>query len=187
MFFKPATALVPDGGTIEIPDGVGEVHHEVELVVVIGKDGKKIAKEDALDHVLGYAVGLDLTLRDLQSEAKKAGTPWALAKGFDGSAPVSLVAPRDDIGDGSGLRIRTSVNGVVRQDAVTDRMIHDVASLVSLASRLVTLERGDLLFTGTPEGVGPVVPGDVLTAEIDRVGTLRVTAEAESAPGADKA
>jgi fumarylpyruvate hydrolase len=179
LFFKPATALVPDGGTVEIPAGVGEVHHEVELVVVIGKDGRRIAREDALDHVLGYAVGLDLTLREMQAVAKKAGTPWALAKGFDGSAPVSLVAPRDEIGDGSGLGIRTRVNGEIRQDAVTDRMIHDVASLVALASRLVTLERGDLLFTGTPDGVGPVVPGDVMDAEIDRVGRLRVTAVAE--------
>ena len=178
LFFKPSTALVPDGGTIEIPAGMGEVHHEVELVVVIGKDGRRIAKEDALDHVLGYAVGLDLTLRDVQAEAKKKGTPWALSKGFDGSAPVSLVAPRDEIGDGSGLGIRTSVNGTIRQEAVTDRMIHDVPSLVALASRLVTLERGDLLFTGTPEGVGPVVPGDVLEAEIDLVGRLRVTATA---------
>jgi fumarylpyruvate hydrolase len=115
----------------------------------------------------------------MQAVAKKAGTPWALAKGFDGSAPVSLVAPRDEIGDGSGLGIRTRVNGEIRQDAVTDRMIHDVASLVALASRLVTLERGDLLFTGTPDGVGPVVPGDVMEAEIDRVGRLRVTAVAE--------
>jgi len=181
MFFKPSTALVADGGQIEIPSGVGAVHHEVELVAVIGTSGRRIPRERALDHVLGFAVGLDLTLRDLQAEAKKSGTPWAVAKGFDGSAPVSAVAPREDVGDGSGLAIRLDVNGVRRQDGTTDRMIRSVADLVAEASRLVTLERGDLLFTGTPEGVGPVVAGDVLEAEIERVGRLRVVAIAEGA------
>lgn len=172
LFLKPSTALLADGGTVEIPSGLGAVHHEVELVAVIGTTGRRIPAERALLHVAGYAVGVDLTLRDLQSEAKRAGTPWALAKGFDGSAPISLVAPRDEVGDGSGLGIRLSVNGEVRQEATTDRMIHPVAALVARASELMTLERGDLLFTGTPEGVGPVGPGDRVEAEIERVGRL---------------
>ncbi len=177
VFFKPSTAIVQDGGVVRIPSGLGSVHHEVEMVVAIGRSGCRIPAESAMEHVLGYAVGLDLTLRDLQSAAKKAGEPWALAKGFDGSAPVSPVVPRERVGDGSGLEIALEVNGEVRQKGSTSHMIHDVAHLVALASRLVTLERGDLLFTGTPEGVGPIVPGDVLEASLAKVGTLRVTVE----------
>jgi fumarylpyruvate hydrolase len=184
MFLKPSTALVPDGGEVEIPSGLGSVHHEVELVAVIGAPGRRIPVGRALDHVAGFAVGLDLTLRDVQAAAKKSGGPWSLAKGFDGSAPVSQVTPSDSIGDGSGLAIRLRVNGEVRQQSTTDHMIHPVGSLVSMASRLMTLQRGDLLFTGTPEGVGPVRPGDRLEAEIERIGLLTVQAVAEGDRGA---
>jgi len=174
VFLKPPTAIVHDGGTVRIPRGMGEAHHEVELVVVVGKDGRAIAEADALQHVLGYAVGLDMTLRDVQTEAKRKGEPWTIAKGFDTSAPVSAVAPRDEIGDGSGLAITLDVNGQRRQEGNTSAMLHPVAALVAAVSRFVTLERGDLLFTGTPSGVGPVVSGDVLEARIEKVGTLRV-------------
>lgn len=174
LFVKPSTALVHDGGDVRIPRGLGSVHHEVELVVVIGKPGRAIPVETALEHVAGYAVGLDMTLRDLQAEAKKSGGPWASAKGFDTSAPVSLVAPRDEVGDGSGLALTLAVNGRIRQQDTTSRMIHGVPQLLAMASRLFTLERGDLLFTGTPSGVGPVAAGDRLIAELERVGRLEV-------------
>jgi len=178
IFSKPSTALVDDGGVTPLPAGAGEVHHEVELVVVIGEPGKSIPVERAMDHVLGYAVGLDMTLRDMQSAAKKRGEPWCVAKGFDGSAPVSAVVPREAVGDGSGLSITLDVNGQPRQQGNTDQMLYSVAELIAYVSRWFTLERGDMIFTGTPSGVGPVKDGDVLEASLERVGTLRVTAAA---------
>jgi len=177
VFLKPPSAIVHDGGTVLIPPDAGEVHHEVELVAVIGKKGRAIAEAEALEHVLGYAVGLDMTLRQVQSEAKKKGEPWSLAKGFDTSAPISAVVARDEIGDGSGLRLTLDVNGERRQDGSTSAMLHPVAAVVAEVSRWVTLERGDLVFTGTPAGVGPVRAGDVLEASLEGVGSLRVTVE----------
>lgn len=174
LFIKPPSAIVHDGGTVRLPAGLGEVHHEVEMVVVIGERGREIPEDAALAHVLGYAVGLDMTLRDLQTAAKAKGEPWALSKGFDGSAPVSMVAPRDEVGDGSGLALTLDVNGTRAQEASTSSMIRPVAALVAHASMLITLERGDLLFTGTPAGVGAVRPGDVLEARLERVGSLTV-------------
>jgi len=178
VFLKPSTALVPGGGPVPIPTDAGEVHHEVELVAVIGKPGKAVPRESALEHVLGFAVGLDLTLRDVQSEAKQRRAPWSIAKGFDGSAPVSEVALRNDVGDGAGLEISLDVNGERRQSGNTSLMLLGVAELVSHVSRWMTLERGDLLFTGTPAGVGPVVPGDKLEARLERVGNLEIEIEA---------
>ncbi len=175
FFFKPASALVHDGCSIACPAGAGSLHHEVELVVAIGGAGKAIPEEHALDHVLGYAVGLDMTLRDLQSQAKQRGDPWSLAKGFDGAAPVSAIAPRDQVGDGSGLAIALDVNGEARQRGNTSQMTRTVPELIAHLSKWITLERGDLIFTGTPAGVGPVFPGDRLEARIERVGALRVT------------
>jgi 5-carboxymethyl-2-hydroxymuconate isomerase len=177
LFLKPATAVVHDGDVVLLPRDLGQVHHEVELVAVIGKPGRAIAESMALEHVLGFAVGLDLTLRDVQTEAKGRGEPWTTAKGFDGSAPVSLVAPRDEVGDGSGLAIEASVDGALRQRGSTSRMTRSVAAVVAHASRLMTLERGDLVFTGTPAGVGPVEPGSTVEARIERVGSLTIRCE----------
>lgn len=174
LFLKPPSALVQDGGTVTLPVGMGQVHHEVELVVVIGRTGRAITEAAALDHVFGYAVGLDLTLRDLQNEAKKKGEPWDLAKGFDNSAPVSHVIPRERAGDVSNLALSLDVNGARRQDGSTRQMIHGVAALVAYASKWITLERGDLLFTGTPSGVGPVVAGDTLVARLSDLVSLTV-------------
>ncbi len=137
--------------------------------------GKAIAEERALDHVLGFAVGLDMTLRDVQNRAKKSGEPWALAKGFDGSAPVSAVAPRGEVGDGSGLELTLDVNGERRQQGNTSQMLSPVPLLIAHVSRWLTLEPGDLIFTGTPAGVGPVAPGDRLEATLEKVGSLIVT------------
>ncbi len=178
LFLKPASALA-GGGALALPTSLGEISHEVELVAVIGKEGRAIDPAAGDDHVLGYAVGLDLTLRDLQRVAKARGEPWALAKGFDGSAPISPVAPRDEVGDGSGLRISLEVNGERRQQANTSEMLLGVGALIAHVSRFMTLERGDLLFTGTPAGVGPLRPGDRITAEIERVGRLDVVVEAD--------
>jgi uncharacterized protein (TIGR00369 family) len=177
LFLKPPSALVHDGGVVALPTGLGAVHHEVELVAVIGRAGRAIDEGAALDHVLGYAVGLDLTLRDLQNEAKKKGEPWDLAKGFDGSAPVSLVVALENAGDVSNLPISLDVNGQRRQEGSTAQMLHGVAQLVAYASRWITLERGDLLFTGTPAGVGPLVAGDRVVARLSDLVTLTVTME----------
>ena len=180
LFLKPPSALVQDGGTIRLPEGMGQVHHEVEMVVVIGRGGRAIPEAAAMDHVLGYAVGMDLTLRDLQNEAKKTGGPWGLAKGFDGAAPVSQVVPRDSAGDAGRLTLSLDVNGLLRQEGSTADMLVPVPALIALASRWITLERGDLLFTGTPPGVGPVVPGDRLTARLGNLIRLGVTVEPAS-------
>ena len=115
-----------------------------------------------------------MTLRDLQGEAKQRGEPWSVAKGFDGSAPISAVAPREEVGDGSGLAIRLEVNGETRQQGNTSQMLFPVPQLIAQVSRWITLERGDLLFTGTPAGVGPVRPGDRLVASLERVGSLTI-------------
>lgn len=172
IFFKPSTALLVPGQMIELPAFSTSVHHEVELVVVIGVEMRSVDASDALDHVAGYAVGLDLTARDKQQEAKKKGGPWAIAKGFDGSAPVSEVAPAADVGDPGNLAIELSVNGKVRQSARTSDMLFKVPELLAYASGIFTLEPGDLLFTGTPSGVGPLKSGDELEAEIERVGRV---------------
>jgi len=175
LFLKPPSALVHDGGVVTLPVGLGQVHHEVELVLVIGKPGHAIREDAALDHVYGYAVGLDLTLRDLQNDAKKKGEPWDLAKGFDGSAPVSHVVPKERAGDVTALTLTLDVNGLRRQEGSIRQMLHGVAALVAYASRWITLERGDLLFTGTPSGVGPLVAGDAVVARLQDLVTLRVT------------
>lgn len=173
IFFKPSTALLVPGAAIELPDFSSDVHHEVELVVVIGRQMRRVEATGALDYVAGYAVGLDLTARDWQREAKKKGGPWAIAKGFDGSAPVSDITPAEEVGDPGDLAIELRVRGEVRQSARTSDMLFKVPELLSYASGVFTLEPGDLLFTGTPSGVGPLTSGDELEAEIERVGRVR--------------
>jgi 2-keto-4-pentenoate hydratase/2-oxohepta-3-ene-1,7-dioic acid hydratase in catechol pathway len=179
VFLKPSSAIVHDGAVVALPADAGEVHHEVELVIVIGSAGRAIPEEQALEHVQGYAVGLDLTLRDMQSQAKKQGAPWSMSKGFDGSAPLSEMASRDEVGDGSGLDISLHVNGEQRQAGNTSMMLHSVAALVSFVSQRITLRPGDLIFTGTPAGVGPLCPGDTVDACIDRVGSLQFSISAD--------
>ncbi len=179
VFLKPATAIIADGGAVVIPTWLSqEVHHEVELVVAIGIGGREIPVERALDHVLGYAVGLDMTLRDVQSKAKSAGEPWSVAKGWDTSAPLSTVTPRDQISDVQALEITLEVNGQRRQSSNTGDMIFPVADTIAYLSRIFTLEPGDLIYTGTPAGVGPVRPGDELVASVPGVGRLHVRVEA---------
>jgi len=174
VFLKPPSALISDGGAVVIPAASKDVHHEVELVAVIGAGGKNIPSEEALAHVDAYAVGLDMTARDLQSAAKRAGKPWSVAKGYDTFAPLGPLEPASSIRDPQNLSVRLVVNGEERQAATTRDMIFPVAELVAYCSRIFTLAPGDLIYTGAPEGVGPVAAGDNLEATVAGLPPLRV-------------
>lgn len=174
VFLKPTTALLPSGGHVVLPEMSREVHHELELVALIGRAGKDIKPNRSLDHVAGYAIGLDMTARDLQANAKARGQPWSVAKGFDTFAPVGEFVPSSEIHDVQSLKIELTVNGKLRQSGYTRDMIFSVAHLLAFCSRVFTLERGDLLYTGTPDGVGPVHSGDVLVATCADLPTLTV-------------
>ena len=173
FFAKPADALVIGGADTPYPSHTSDFHHEIELVVAIGKDGENIAVADALDHVYGYAVGLDMTRRDLQAVAKKAGRPWEMAKGFDYSAPVGSIEPASNIGHPDKGAITLNVNGQERQRGDLSDQIWSVAESIAYLSGFVALKAGDLIMTGTPSGVGAVVRGDVLEGKIEGVGTVR--------------
>ena len=176
VFIKPPDAYVQNGSVLELPSYSQNVHHEVELVVVIGSDTNGCSAMDALSHVAGYAVGIDLTLRDVQARAKAGGEPWAVSKAFRGSAPVSAVIPREYIADPGLLELKLNVNGEKRQHGYVSSMERSVGELISYVSKVFGLRRGDCIFTGTPEGVTQIVCGDVLEAEIiDHVGlTIQV-------------
>jgi fumarylpyruvate hydrolase len=173
FFAKPADAIVPPGGEVAYPSRTSNLHHEIELVVAMGRGGADISPDDALGLVYGYAVGVDLTRRDLQNAAKDKGHPWDASKGFDASAPISPI--KAWTGAPPQGRIRLSVNGETRQDATVADMIWNVAEIVSEASRLWRLAPGDLIYTGTPEGVGPLVRGDKVDGEVEGVGRLSFT------------
>lgn len=166
IFLKPSSAVIRDGEDIFRPSISKELHHEVELVIAIGSHTKNVSRQDVPEHILGYAVGLDMTLRDIQSEAKTKGLPWAIAKGFDTSAPVSEIIPASMVREPQNLEIRCSVNGTVRQHTAIDKMIFSVNSVIAFISTLFTLDAGDLVFTGTPVGVGTVNGGDIVRAEL---------------------
>lgn len=170
-FWKPDTAVVGDGDPVVVPAGIGSVHHEVELAVRIAKELRRVDAATALRHVDALTVAVDVTARDLQDEAKKAGAPWDQAKGYDSFLPLGPWQPLAGR-DLQGLRLRLAVNGQVRQDGRTADMTWPVAELLARASRWTTLRPGDVLLTGTPEGVGPIVPGDRMEAEV--VGVARV-------------
>lgn len=175
IFLKPPSAAVADGGSVVRPAFSADLHHEVEMVVVIGADADDISPEEALSVVAGYAVGLDMTLRDVQSEAKKKGSPWSLAKSFKTSAPVSAVVPASQVPNPDNLEISLDVNGQARQHGNTAQMERNVAWLVAWVSSVFGLRRGDCIFTGTPHGVGPVVPGDVMHARLGSLASLSAT------------
>lgn len=174
FFMKPASTIVADGGDFPYPALSNDVHHEVELVVALGRGGANISVDNALDHIYGYAVGLDMTRRDLQSEAKKQGRPWDTGKAFDASAPCSSVVPAAQIGHPSRGTVKLEVNGQARQLGDLADLIWDVPETIAYLSTLFTLEPGDLIFTGTPAGVGPVVRSDQMVASIDGVGQFSV-------------
>ena len=167
FFAKPSDAVVPGGGDIVYPPDTADLHHEVELVLAIGRGGRDIPADDALDHVWGYAVGLDLTRRDRQAEAKAAGRPWELAKSFDRSAPIGDILPVRTAGHIRRGRILLSLDGEVRQSADVADMTWSPSEIVAALSRTVELAPGDLIFTGTPEGVGAFGRGQTATAHID--------------------
>ncbi len=175
FFTKPADAVVCGGGRIPYPQRTRNLHHEVELVLALGRGGRDIAVCAAPDCIYGYAVGLDLTRRDLQAEARKHGRPWDTAKAFDRSAPVSAIVPAARIGHPTRGRIALAVNGTVRQQGDLAEMIWSVPEIIAELSTLFELAPGDLIFTGTPAGVGPLVPGDRAEAEINGVGRLTVS------------
>lgn len=175
FFMKPADSLVPEGGEVPYPPATKDLHHEGELVIALSKGGAGIPVETALDHVWAYGVGIDLTRRDIQGEAKKAGRPWDMGKGFDQSAPISALTPVSTIGHPAPeTPLTLSVNGETRQSSTLGHMIWSVPEMISYLSKLVTLAPGDLIFTGTPEGVAAVVTGDEITAAVPGIGSVTI-------------
>jgi fumarylpyruvate hydrolase len=177
-FTKPANALVASGATVAYPPGTQNYHYEMELVIAIGKPVFRVPVEAALDAVWGYAAGLDMTRRDLQAGAKAAGRPWDLAKGFEQSAVITDLVPASEAGDLSKGRIALAVNGVTKQQGDLADMIWSVPEIVANLSQFYHLEPGDLIYTGTPEGVGAVQSGDVITGEIEGLANLLLTVAA---------
>jgi len=175
FFMKAPASIVLSGSTIGYPVGTKDVHHEIEMVVAIGKGGKNIPVEKALEHVWGYGVGLDMTRRDIQGEAKKMGRPWEMGKSFDESAPCTPLRATTEIGHPSKGAIWVKVNGTVKQQGDISQMIWSVPEQINYLSSLITLQAGDLIFSGTPAGVGPIKAGDKLEGHVDGVGDLMVT------------
>jgi fumarylpyruvate hydrolase len=175
FFSKPADAVVPNDASVPYPSRTSNLHHEIELVVAIGKQSRDILLSQALEHVFGYAVGNDLTRRDLQADLKSKGLPWDVSKGFDGSAPVSAITPAERIGHLTRGRIWLEVNGQLRQDADIAEMVWNVAEIVTELSTYFELRPGDLIFTGTPAGVGPLLRGDRIAGGVDGLQTLHTT------------
>lgn len=172
IFLKPSNAVIENGTPILLPKLSNNVHHEVELTVLIGKGGRNIPKSDAMKHVAGYGVGLDMTMRDVQLAAKKSGNPWSIAKGFFTSAPLSSFVEASQISNPHDLEISLKVNGVERQKTNTSKMNFKVDDLIAFLSSVFSLEEGDIIYTGTPEGVAQVVAGDTLEAEISHIGKI---------------
>ena len=183
FFMKPADAVLPvaEGtlGKMRYPSLTKSLHHEVELVVAIGKGGRNIAAADAQSHVWGYGVGLDMTRRDLQGEAKKLGRPWDIGKSFDQSAPIGPIRKAADCNIGAATAITLEVNGKVRQTSTIGKLIWNIGEIIEHVSAAWELAPGDLIFSGTPEGVAAVVAGDTLVARVDGVGSLQVQIVAE--------
>ncbi len=175
FFQKPTDAIVEDGAAVAYPPFTKDFQHEIELVLAIGKGGADITENVAGQHVFGVAVGIDLTRRDAQIEARKAGRPWEVGKAFDASAPIGALMPIDSGSLPTAGSIALRVNDEIRQQADVADMIWNSAEIVSQLSRQYTLVPGDLIFTGTPAGVGPIVPGDQVTGEIEGIGTVKIS------------
>lgn len=174
-FTKPADAIVPTGSTIDYPSLTENLHYECELVVAIGKGGRDIPESKALDHVYGYAVGLDMTRRDIQNALREKKRPWDMGKAFDQSAPIGKIHPVSKVGHILKGPLWLDVNGVRKQDSVLELMIWDVPETIANLSTYLELAPGDLIYTGTPDGVGPVVAGDVMHGHIDGLSDLEIT------------
>jgi 5-carboxymethyl-2-hydroxymuconate isomerase len=174
LFMKPASSLIGDGDTVRIPAYSQECHYEVELAVLIGTHTCNVAADKALEHVAGYGVAIDMTLRDVQNGLKAKGLPWEIAKGFDTACPLSDFVPAAAVADPNNLALKLAVNGETRQDGTTADMIHRIAPIIAHISAIFTLEPGDVILTGTPAGVGPVRAGEIMTAEIATIGSLTI-------------
>ncbi|MFZ9370532.1 MAG: fumarylacetoacetate hydrolase family protein [Limnohabitans sp.] len=178
FFLKPADAIVvvPAGqtGSMPYPSLTQDLHHEIELVVAIGQGGRNIKATDAMSHIFGYAVGLDMTRRDLQGEMKKQGRPWCIGKAFDHSAPIGPIVPAAQAGDVTHAEISLQVNGKDRQRSNVSKLIWNIAETIEHLSAAWELQPGDLIYSGTPEGVAAVVAGDLLVGQVAGVGELRI-------------
>ncbi|KYK34113.1 MAG: acylpyruvase [Thermoplasmatales archaeon SG8-52-3] len=174
IFLKPASSVIFNGDKINIPKMSNCLHHEVELGIIIGKRCKLVNKKDALNFVLGYLIGLDITARDIQSDFKKKGWPWTIAKSFDTFAPISDVVLKELVSDPQNLDISLKVNGKLKQDSNTSFMIFSIEEIIEFISKVMTLEPGDLILTGTPEGVDEIKKGDILEAKLGNICSLKV-------------
>ena len=174
FFYKPSDTIVDEGATVPYPPETKNFHYEIELVVAIGTGGVDIPLEKALDHVWGYGVGIDLTRRDLQLQAREQGRPWDWGKGFDQSAPIAPLHPVSEVGHPAKGRIWLAVDGAVKQDSDIAKLIWPVADIIAICSRSIALKPGDIIMTGTPEGVGPVKAGETMTGGIDGLGEIRI-------------
>ena len=178
IFLKPTSSYVREGESMVIPSGCSNVHHEVELGVVISKNGSCIEEANAMDHVGGYILALDMTARDWQDKAKKAGKPWSLAKGFDTACPISRFIAKEEIPNPHDIDLWLKVNGSMRQTGTTKDMIFSIPFLISYISNVMKLEEGDVILTGTPEGVGPVNDGDVMDCGISSIISMKFNVKA---------
>ncbi len=174
LFFKPASSIIFNGDSIVYPDISSCLHHEVELGVIIGKKCKNVSSNEALDYIFGYCLALDITARDIQTEAKKKGWPWSIAKGFDTFAPISSVVLKDEVTNPNSLDLYLKVNGDIKQKSNTKYMIFSVEEIIEYISKIMTLETGDLIMTGTPEGVGEIKKGDILEGFLSNICSLKV-------------
>jgi 2-keto-4-pentenoate hydratase/2-oxohepta-3-ene-1,7-dioic acid hydratase in catechol pathway len=177
LFMKPATSVIGDGETVRIPAYSQECHYEVELAVLIGKKCRAISAENAMGYVAGFGTAIDMTLRDVQNALKAKGLPWEIAKGFDTACPLSDFVPASAVADPHNLRLTLMVNGGKCQDGCSSDMINRVPQIIAHISAIFTLEPGDVILTGTPAGVGQVVAGDVMEAEIEGVARLRINVQ----------
>lgn len=174
LFLKPASSVIFNGESIIIPSMSQCLHHEVELGIVIGKKCKNVSQQDVLDYVLGYLIALDITARDIQTDAKKNGWPWSIAKGFDTFAPIGEIILKENLPDPNNVDIFLKVNGEIKQKSNTSHMVYSIERIIEFISHIMTLEPGDLIMTGTPEGVGKITKGDILEAGLSDICLLKV-------------
>ncbi|MEN6295496.1 MAG: fumarylacetoacetate hydrolase family protein [Chloroherpetonaceae bacterium] len=177
IFIKPSSSYIQDGEAIKLPDYSNLVHYEGELVVIMGGYCADISADEAWQYIAGFGVGIDATLRDLQAQAKQKGTPWSIAKGFHTSAPISKIIPRNEFVENQPIGFQLKLNGEIKQTGNTKDMIYSIGELVEYLSKIFTLDRGDVIFTGTPEGVGEIHKNDIIEIEIPQKTSLQVTAK----------